>query len=159
MKNALKYLLGFSVAALLSACGGDGSDTEPADQFVGNWRQICSAKTTTTGETLFSKGTLSLEKASPTSLIAKEAITAFYTDAACTQLITYGQEASLATVNIGEEAVFLGLNSRKITWARHSNGEVLPGYIGVSGSRLYMRTYTPGTTPLTWGSTSPADRI
>lgn len=159
MKKAIRYLAFATCTTLLVACGGGGSSVDVADQFVGGWRFKCFAWTNDAGRTLYSTGTISFAKTSPSSLTANEVIEADYADSACTQLVESGPWTNLATVNIGEEAVFLGLMTRRMTWAKHSNGEVLPGYFGVSGSQLYLRTYTPGTTPNGWGRAYPANRI
>ena len=159
MKKWNKLLAVCATVTLLSACGGGGSAADPADQFVGNWQQKCYSWTSDTGATVYSKGTVRLDKATATSLTAKIEEAADYADPGCTQVVETGPWTSLATVNLGNEAVFLGINSRQMTWTRHSNNEVLPGYIGVAGSQLYIRTYTPGTTPTTWGRAYPADKF
>lgn len=156
MKNILKLSLAVMAIAALAACGGGGSD-EPADKYVGNWKSSCYESVSTSGTTFFYVNTYSVTKTSAGEVLFTGTYAA-HSDGKCANSAGSGG-LNGAQMNIGAETTFLGAKSDSIVRTNLVTGEALPGYATSDGNKMYLRTYTPGTSPTNWGSASPFSKI
>lgn len=156
MKRSFKISLTMVGVSILTACGG-GSD-DPVDIYVGNWKSACFPYRGNDGNTYFKTQSLSLTKASATSLNGTHHNTVAHSDPACKNVLGDIIGSASLTIQLGEKANVLGAEVDKVSIA--SPTATYPGYMTVNAAKLFIvATATPDAIPTSWGKASPHTRI